>query len=58
MSLTFLLAACVFVAIVGAAVAWADRWRDSRLGVARPLQRVGVPVRRTPSVPATRKRAA
>jgi hypothetical protein len=58
MSLTFLLAACAFAAIVGALVACIDWWRESRLSVARPVQRVGIPVGRIPSVPARRKRAA
>jgi hypothetical protein len=60
MSLTFLLAACAFAAVVGALVACIDWWRESRLTVTRPVQRVGVPVGRIPSVPAaaTRKRAA
>jgi hypothetical protein len=58
MSLTFVLAACVFVAVVGAVVACVDRWRESRLVVTRPAQRVGVPMGRIPAVPATRKRAA
>jgi hypothetical protein len=58
MSLTFVLAACAFVAAVGALVACVDRWRDSRLVVTRPVQRVGIPVGRIPAVPATRKRAA
>ena len=56
MSLTFVVAACVFVALVGALVAWVDRWRDSRLAVTRPLQRVGTPVGRI--LPDSRKRAA
>jgi hypothetical protein len=57
MSLTFLLAACAFAAVVGALVACVDRWRESRL-LARPVPRVGVPVGRTAVVPAARKRAA
>jgi uncharacterized membrane protein YoaK (UPF0700 family) len=58
MSLTFVLAACVFVAVVGAVVACVDRWRDSRLVVTRPAQRVDVPVGRIPVNPAPGKRAA
>jgi hypothetical protein len=58
MSLTFLLAACAFVAVVGALVACVDRWRESRLTAARPVQRVGMAVARVPAVPARRKRAA
>jgi hypothetical protein len=58
MSLTFLFAACAFVAVVGVVVACVDRWRESRLTLARPGDRVGVAVARVPSVPATRKRAA
>jgi len=58
MSLTFVVAACVFVALVGVLVACVDRWRDSRLAVTRPLQRVGVRAGRIPAVPDSRKRAA
>jgi len=58
MSLTFVVAACVFVALVGALVAWVDRWRDSRLAVIRPLQRVGTPAGPVPAVPDSGKRAA
>lgn len=58
MSLTFVIAACVFVALVGALVACVDRWRDSRLAMTLPLQRVGARVGRIPSVPDSRKRAA
>jgi hypothetical protein len=58
MSLMFLLTACAFVAVVGLLVAGIDRWRDSRLTVARPMPRVGVPIGRMPSVPPARKRAA
>jgi hypothetical protein len=58
MSLTFLLAACGFAAVLGALVACIDRWRDSRLTLARPVQRVGVPVGRVSAVQSTRKRAA
>lgn len=58
MSLTFVVVACVFVALVGALVACVDRWRDSRLALTRPLQRVGVRVGRIPTVPDSRKRAA
>jgi hypothetical protein len=58
MSLTFLVAACVFVAVVGVLVAWIDRWRESRLTVARPLPRAGRPVKPLPGVSSTRKRAA
>lgn len=54
MSLTFLFAACLFVAVLGAVVACIDRWRDARLTVVRPVQRVGVPVVPIPA----RKRAA
>ena len=57
MSLTFVVAACVFVALVGALVACVDRWRESRLALTRPVQRLGVRVGRIP-VPETRKRAA
>ena len=56
MSLTFLLAACLFVAVVGALVACIDRWRDARLAVTRPVRREEVG--RIPTVPAPRKRAA
>ncbi|HEY7518399.1 MAG TPA: hypothetical protein VIE36_08920 [Methylomirabilota bacterium] len=56
MSLTFLLAACAFAAVLGALVACVDWWRESRLRVARPAPRGGVPVGRIPTVP--RKRAA
>jgi hypothetical protein len=55
MSLAFLFAACLFVLVLGAVVACIDRWRDARLTVARPVQRVGVPV---VPIPAARKRAA
>jgi hypothetical protein len=58
MSLTFVLAACAFVAVLGALVACVDRWRDARLMVTRPVQRVGIPVGPIPAAPATRKRAA
>jgi len=58
MSLMFLLTACVFVAVVGLLVAGIDRWRDSRLTVARSIPRVGAPIGRMPSVPPARKRAA
>jgi hypothetical protein len=58
MSLMFLLTACVFVAVVGVLVAGIDRWRDSRLMVARSVPRVGVPTGRIPTVPPARKRAA
>ena len=58
MSLTFLLGACAFAAAVGALVACIDWWRESRLTVTRPVQRVRVPVERMPGVPAARKRAA
>lgn len=58
MSLTFVLAACLFVAVVGVLVACIDRWRDARLAVARSASRVGVRAARVPTVPAARKRAA
>ncbi len=58
MSLTFVLAACVFAAVVGVLVAWIDRWRESRLTVRRAVPRLGVPVADMPSVPPARKRAA
>jgi hypothetical protein len=58
MSLTFLLAACGFAAVLGALVACIDRWRDSRLTIVRPVQRVEVPVGRVSQVQSTRKRAA
>ena len=58
MSLMFLLTACAFVAVVGVLVAGIDRWRESRLTVVRPIQRVRVPIGRMPSVPPARKRAA
>jgi hypothetical protein len=57
MSLTFVLAACAFAAVVGVLVAGIDRWRESRL-LSRAVERIGVPVGRTPAVPAARKRAA
>jgi hypothetical protein len=58
MSLTFLLAACAFAAVLGVVVACIDRWRDSRLALVRPVQRVRVPVGRASAVPSSRKRAA
>ena len=58
MSLTFLLAACAFAAVLGLLVAWIDWWRDSRLTLVRPDQRVRVPVGRVSSIPPARKRAA
>ena len=58
MTLTFVLAACLFVAVVGALVACIDRWREARLTVARPGQRVDLPVGRIPTVSSPRKRAA
>jgi len=59
MSLTFLLAACAFAAVLGALVACIDRWRESRLTIAPPVQRVRVPVGRVSSAaPSARKRAA
>ena len=59
MSLTFLLTACAFAAVLGALVACIDRWRDSRLAIVKPVQRERVPVGRvSASVPSARKRAA
>jgi hypothetical protein len=59
MSLTFLLAACAFAAVLGALVACIDRWRDSRLTIVQPVQRARGPVGRvSSSVPSARKRAA
>ena len=59
MSLTFLLTACAFAAVLGALVACIDRWRDARLRLAPPVQRVRVPVGRVSSeAPSARKRAA
>jgi hypothetical protein len=57
-SLTFLIAACAFAAVLGALVACIDRWRDTRLTLMRPVQRVGLPVGRVSAVPSARKRAA
>ncbi|HXU88849.1 MAG TPA: hypothetical protein VFQ62_08360 [Methylomirabilota bacterium] len=58
MSLMFLVTACAFVAVVGLLVAGIDRWRESRLTVARRVAGVAVPIGRAPSVPPARKRAA
>jgi hypothetical protein len=58
MSLTFLLAACAFAAVLGLLVAWIDRWRDSRLTLVPPVQRVRLSGGRVSSVPPARKRAA
>ena len=56
--MTFLIAACAFAAILGALVACIDRWRDTRLTLVRPVQRVGLPVGRVSPVASARKRAA
>jgi hypothetical protein len=59
MDLSFAIAACAFVAVLGALVACVDRWREARLTVSRPVQRVRVPVARVAAgVPPARKRAA
>ncbi|HEX3176158.1 MAG TPA: hypothetical protein VHZ49_05735 [Methylomirabilota bacterium] len=58
MTLSFLVATCAFVAVLGVVVAWIDRWRESRLGALRPVARVSVPVATVASAPAARKRAA
>ena len=58
MSLTFLLAACAFAAVLGVLVACIDRWRDSRLTIVRSVPRVGVHVGRVSTVQSARKRAA
>ena len=57
MTLTFVFAACAFVALLGALVAWIDWWRDSRLAV-HAVRRGRVPMTTVPAVPAARKRAA
>jgi len=45
--------------VLGALVACIDRWRESRLTIAPPVQRVRVPVGRVSSAaPSARKRAA
>jgi hypothetical protein len=54
MSVTFLLAACAFAAVLGVLVACIDRWRDSRLTIVRSVPRVG----RVSTVQSARKRAA
>jgi len=56
MSLTFLLTACAFAAVLGVLVACIDRWRESRLTIVRPVQRVDVG--RVSSAPPAGKRAA
>lgn len=58
MSLSFVLAACAFAAVLAVLVAWIDRWRESRLTVARALETSRVPIVSVPTVPAARKRAA
>ena len=58
MTLTFVITACVFAAVLGALVAWVDRWRDSRLTLVRRVQRVPVPVSRAAAVRRSGKRAA
>jgi hypothetical protein len=58
MSVSFVVAACAFVAVLAALVAWVDRWRESRLTVVRSLETSHAPVVAVTSVPAPRKRAA
>jgi hypothetical protein len=58
MTLTFVLVACTFAAVVGALVACIDWWRDARLTVVPPVHRVRVPVAHVRPVPGARKRAA
>jgi hypothetical protein len=58
MTMTFVIAACLFAAVLGALVAWVDRWRDSRLTLVRPAQRVPVAVSRGAAGVSSRKRAA
>ena len=58
MSVSFLLTACVFAAVLAAVVAWVDWWRESRLTVVRPVRRAPVPAAGVSVVPAARKRAA
>jgi ABC-type amino acid transport system permease subunit len=57
MTVTFVIAACAFAAVLGALVAGIDWWREARLTVVRPVARARVPVVRS-TVPAARKRAA
>ena len=58
MSLSFVLTACVFAAVLAAMVAWVDRWRETRLTVVRPVQRARVQLARVSVTPTARKRAA
>jgi hypothetical protein len=58
MTLTFVIAACAFAALLGALVAWIDWWRDSRLAAAHALRRARLPMTTVPTVSAARKRAA
>jgi hypothetical protein len=58
MTMTFVVAACVFAAVLGTLVACVDWWREARLALIRPPQRVRVSIGRVASVPAPRKRAA
>ena len=57
MTLWFLLTACAFAAVLGALVACVDRWRESRLDEASPIQRRRTQAAAT-AMPAARKRAA
>jgi hypothetical protein len=56
MTLTFVIAACAFAALLGVLVAWIDWWRDSRLAAVHAVRRA--PTARVPTVSAPRKRAA
>ena len=58
MTLTFLIGACAFAALLGVLVAWIDWWRDSRLAAVQAVRRARVPMARVPAVSAARKRAA
>jgi hypothetical protein len=60
MTLWSVVAACAFVAVLGALVACVDRWRDARLSVVAPVagRRPVAPVARAAAVAAARKRAA
>ena len=58
MSLSFVIAACTFAAVLGALVACIDRWREARLTMVQRMQHRRVPVARVPTVPAARNRAA
>jgi hypothetical protein len=58
MSLTFVLAACAFAAVVGVLVACVDWWRESRLTVVRSVPPTRVAVGRVSTAPTAGKRAA